>query len=126
MPNLELGQITCPLCKSKHLQTVKVSEKSKKPYLNCEECGMQLFARSIESVRILRAAAVAGVIVEQKQSPVPITATKPPEQPKPTPAPVKVAPVALEAPEIKPAAPVTHPNTELPTMFDALGSLFKN
>lgn len=53
MANEVLGQAKCPLCGATH-QEVRQSEKSRKPYINCDECGAQIFARLPESVRIMR------------------------------------------------------------------------
>lgn len=76
--NQVLGQCVCPLCRSAVKQEVKLSEKSGKPYLNCEECGMQLFARQHVSVKILRAMVSEGVVEPEK----------PTQKPTPTPRPV--------------------------------------
>lgn len=58
--NKVLGRCTCPLCKSEFSQEVRESEKSRKPYLNCDECGCQIFARQPASVKILHSLAAPG------------------------------------------------------------------
>jgi hypothetical protein len=50
--NQVLGNCDCPLCGFK-LQEVRIAQGGK-PYIICDECGMQLFARQARSVRILK------------------------------------------------------------------------
>lgn len=54
MANKILGVCECPICKSEFLQEVRESEKSGKPYINCDDCGVQIFARTPASVKIIR------------------------------------------------------------------------
>lgn len=115
MANQVLGECICPVCKSKHPQEVRIA-KTNKPYLNCEECGCQIFARSPESVKILRSMATPGQKPDslsgtQKQpEAAPVGAgqavAKTPEKTPPKPAPVgagqmEPAPVAVAKPEEK-------------------------
>jgi len=131
MANEVMGHSYCPMCVLEAtvagrgldgllLQEVRLSDKSKKPYVVCDECGAQTFARQPRSVRTLKnavekykpkgeAVSVAGATPAPKPVVAPVASPKPAEAPKPA---------AEEIPK-----PVVAP--ELPTMFDALGSLFK-
>lgn len=63
MVNKVLGECICPVCKSEYPQEIRTA-KTGKPYMNCDECGCQIFARQPQSVKILRGLAVP---VQQKQ-----------------------------------------------------------
>lgn len=56
MKNEVIGFMPCPLCGFDH-QEIRKSEKSRKPYMCCDECGAQIFARQARSVNIMRDAA---------------------------------------------------------------------
>jgi|CXWL01.1.fsa_nt_gi uncharacterized Zn finger protein len=110
-----IGQCVCPLCHSEYKQEVRLSEKSRKPYLNCEECGMQLFARQARSVKLLNELASSG-----QPSKIKAVEPKPSTIPAPKPAPAQVI---VEKPKVLPiekkpeAAPV---KPEEKTIFDHL------
>lgn len=57
--NEVLGHTKCPLCGFDH-QEVRAASNGK-PYMICDECGMQMFARQARSVRLLRERAGGGV-----------------------------------------------------------------
>lgn len=96
--NQVLGNCDCPLCGFK-LQEVRIASGGK-PYIICDECGMQLFARQARSVRIL------------KEKTAPIYPAAEPVKKKAEPEPVK-------KPEAVPA-PAPEQKKEK-TMFDFLG-----
>lgn len=52
MANKKLGQCNCPLCDFPD-QEVR-EDKNGKPYMVCDECGCQIFARQAKSIRKLR------------------------------------------------------------------------
>lgn len=82
MGNQVLGMGTCPVCKSEYSQEVRLSEKSNKPYINCEECGAQVFARQPLSVKLLRGLVDAPAVIEMaKIEPVPLPAAVLPAAP---------------------------------------------
>lgn len=107
MSNEEIGQCTCPLCNSAVLQSIRLS-KSGKPYLTCDSCGMQLFARQANSIKHLKACAQAAPVVAtppKQPSAPPIKAT--PQDP-----PKEAAQAAVK--------PAPEASSDLPTMFDVL------
>lgn len=116
MANEVLGECVCPVCKSEHPQQVRISEKSGKPYLNCDECGCQIFARQPASVKILRGMVAPGQkpdnmsVPEKQPEAAPVLAgqvvAKLPEKSPPQPAPVlagqkEPAPPLMAQPEEK-------------------------
>lgn len=54
MSNKVLGHCACPLCGFPDQEVRESSAKSPKPYLNCDECGVQIFTRQAKSVRLLK------------------------------------------------------------------------
>lgn len=100
MANEVLGQCACPLCGYAAQEVRKSNAKTPKPYLNCEECGVQIFARLAKSVKILtaRTTEVAKPASAKKHE--------------------VIKPAALVAPEPKQPVPVDeHPKPEK-TIFD--------
>jgi DNA-directed RNA polymerase subunit RPC12/RpoP len=87
MTNEVIGQCACPLCKSEFEQEIRLA-KTGKPYLTCEECGVQIFARQGRSAKLLRALVTA---------PAQQTAPKPHASHEPA-AGEGVAPAATETP----------------------------
>ena len=79
MANETVGHIECPLCGAPDA-AVRLS-KSTKPYILCEECGFQGFARQGRAVGALKAKmrAVAAAAVPVAADPAPVPA---PEQEK--------------------------------------------
>lgn len=135
MANEVLGHSYCPMCvldaviagkgvDNLLLQEVRLSDKSKKPYVVCDECGAQTFARQPRSVSTLKNA-----VEKYKPKGEAVSVATPPAVPKPVAAPV-ASPKAEEAPKPPKPAPAEKPKQaapvppELPTMFDALGSFF--
>lgn len=56
MPRDAIGHHACPLCGFDDVEVRETEGKNPKPYMVCEECGMQLFARQPAACRALRAA----------------------------------------------------------------------
>jgi hypothetical protein len=48
-----IGHIDCPICKYEQ-QEVR-EDRNGKPYIVCDECGMQLFTRQAKAMNLLRA-----------------------------------------------------------------------
>lgn len=112
MSNEEIGQCTCPLCNSAVLQSIRLS-KSGKPYLTCDSCGMQLFARQANSIKHLKARAQAA----QAQA-APVAAIPPKQPPAP---PIKATPQDPPKEAAQAAVkPAPEASADLPTMFDVL------
>ncbi len=65
-----LGTSACPLCKFPN-QEIRESEKNGKPYMVCDECGCQIFARQARSVKLLREM-IAKAPVIQVEQPAPV------------------------------------------------------
>lgn len=135
MANEVLGHSYCPMCvldaviagrgvDNLLLQEVRLSDKSKKPYVVCDECGAQTFARQPRSVRTLKNA-----VEKYKPKGEAVSVATPPAVSKPAAAPV-ASPKPVEAPKPPKTEPAEKPKPipakphELPTMFDALESLF--
>lgn len=91
MSNKVLGHCACPMCGFPDQEVRESSAKSPKPYLNCDECGVQIFTRQAKSVRILKqrmevappqaampSAKLAPVVAKPKPEPVKTTAAEPP------------------------------------------------
>ena len=95
--NEVLGTTTCPLCKSEYAQEVRQSGKSGKPYINCDECGAQIFARQPASVKIMRE--LAKPIVENP-TPAKVVEVAAPGREQDT---VKLAKAAAEVLQRKPS-----------------------
>lgn len=89
MVNDVIGSSHCPMCvlgrvmeanggpvslNELRIQEVRVSDKSKKPYINCDECGAQSFARMPGSVHTLKTAAEYPWGGKQSEKPAPVTA----------------------------------------------------
>jgi hypothetical protein len=65
-----IGRCACPLCGYAD-QEIRESDKNGKPYMVCDECGCQIFARQARSVKLLRdkaSAAPAEIAREVKPS----------------------------------------------------------
>lgn len=122
MVNEVLGECVCPVCKSEYPQEIRKA-KTGKPYLNCDECGVQIFARQPASVKILRGlAALLGqkpdslsVSVKQPEA-VPVLAGQGVEK-VPEKIPPKPAPALAQKPK---PAPVVMTEHEEKTIFDWL------
>ena len=100
--NPVMGMCACPICGAEN-QELRVSVNDK-PYLNCDDCGVQIFTRSAKSARCLKAK-----INQPEQTPVKVVAavasspSEPEKKPeaKPAQAVKPVAPVAEEPEEPK-------------------------
>lgn len=57
MNDKKLGDVPCPVCR---LSAPVKETKKGKAYVTCGECGLQVFARGVESDRLLRKQAGAG------------------------------------------------------------------
>lgn len=103
-----IGHCACPLC-SFSQQEIRLSDKNNKPYIVCDECGMQLFTRQARSVKLLneRAAASQPAPAETPAKPKPAAPAPEPAKPKPA------APAKPDAP-----AHVPHKLDEEKTIFD--------
>lgn len=93
MSNPEIGRITCPACDHEDASLRMSNAKSPKPYILCEECGYQGFARG--------AKAAAAILKKSRMN------TPPPEarSPEPEKAPVR----ARDTKKPAPAAPQPQP-----------------
>jgi hypothetical protein len=69
MSEKEIGRCKCPLCKSDKA-SVRLSAKQL-PYIVCNACNAQMFARSDRSDALMRAAIVAQPAVELVPDPTP-------------------------------------------------------
>lgn len=74
-----LGHCACPVCKFPGTE-VRATDKGK-PYISCDECGMQLFARQKRAERLLLA-----MIQQVEAAPPTPPAAEPEPAPKPAPA----------------------------------------
>lgn len=76
-----LGRCACPLCGFPD-QEVRLS-KNEKPYMACDECGMQLFSRQAKSVNLLksRVKQIEPVKVAPVVKAEPVAPVKPPAVP---------------------------------------------
>lgn len=54
MANEVLGKCACPLCGYPNQEVRQTSKTNPKPYLCCEDCHAQIFARGAKSARILK------------------------------------------------------------------------
>ncbi len=105
MANEVLGKCACPLCGYAAQDVKKSNAKNPKPYLNCDECGVQIFTRQAKSVKILTARMTA-----EKPAAVAIGA------PAPVKTPEAIKPATLDAPE--PVTPVEEQPKPEKTIFD--------
>jgi len=97
--NEVIGTCSCPLCQFPD-QEIRVSTNGK-PYMVCEECGMQLFSRQARSVKLLKeriGAKPVDPVAPKPATPIPV--------PKPA-APAAAKPAPVPVPEPKPAAEKT-------------------
>lgn len=120
MSNQVLGHCACPLCGCPNQEVKESNAKSPKPYLNCEECGVQIFTRQSKSVRILKQKIV---VLESDHM---YDDSEGDKVVKKTAAPVAVAkPIPVEtAKPVAPAKPVEAVSSTKPvekTIFDWLG-----
>lgn len=105
MSNKVLGRCACPLCGCPDQEVRESTAKSPKPYLCCEDCQVQIFARGAKSSRILKqriaeASPKATVAAAEKPAAhVAPVATKP--EPVKSPAAAPVAPVVAAVVEKK-------------------------
>jgi hypothetical protein len=100
MVNEVLGKCACPLCGFPNQEVRQTSKTNPKPYLCCEDCHAQIFARGAKAARILKGRIVvqesdhmysdeseefnaARAVVAAKPAPIPQPAPTPPEAPKP-------------------------------------------
>lgn len=112
MANEVLGKCACPLCGFPNQEVRQTSKTNPKPYLCCEDCHAQIFARGAKAARILKGRIVAkesdhmysdesdvenainhplmggnndkpAAVVAEKPAPIAPPAPKPPEAPKP-------------------------------------------
>lgn len=107
MANEVLGKCACPLCGYPNQEVRQTSKTNPKPYLCCEDCHAQIFARGAKSARILKGRIVVKesdhMYSELVETPAPV---KIPEAIKPAlavaPAPIpQPAPTPPEAPKPK-------------------------
>jgi hypothetical protein len=97
MSNPVLGKCACPLCGFPNQEVRETSKTNPKPYLCCEDCHAQIFARGAKAARILKGRIEAGnnplndprivenaapAVVAAKPAPIPQAAPTPPEAPK--------------------------------------------
>lgn len=88
----EIGRCTCPVCASDKAR-LRVSAKQL-PYVVCDACHVQVFARSDVSDRLLRDRLIAEPVAKPEPVPEPVKAgeQEPAQQP-------------IAVPQIKPQAP---------------------
>lgn len=118
MNNKILGRCACPLCGCPDQEVRETAKNNPKPYLCCEECQAQIFARGPKSARILRGMIgrtldhLRALIEKIMQG----SATAKPAQPAIIKAPEAQPPAAPVAPVA--AAPSPEPEPAERTIFD--------
>lgn len=123
MSNKVLGRCACPLCGCPDQEVKETAKNNPKPYLCCEDCQVQIFARGAKSSRILKS--LSGRIIEHLRELIDkILAGSGIAKTKPEPAaPVEPKPEPVKPPAVEPVAPAVADKKTEPaekTIFDWL------
>lgn len=124
MANEVLGKCTCPLCG--YVQDLKLTSRANpKPYMTCEDCHVQIFARGAKSARLLKNLLLkkldslinkTGLESNPLNDPRFVENAAPAPAPAPVNKPKAIKPAALAAPD--PVPPVEAQPKPEKTIFD--------